>query len=70
MDTCGYGTSFANYLPEWCLLSYKESLRKTYFRYSNPPHRLAVDQDSVQVSVGEQGQFNEARDLLDLLNGE
>jgi hypothetical protein len=29
-----------------------------------------VDQDFVQVITSEQSQFNEVRDLLDLLNGE
>ena len=48
----------------------KDSLRKTYFRYSNPHNRLAVDQDSEQVITSEQSQLNEVRDLLDLLNGE
>jgi hypothetical protein len=48
----------------------KDSLGKTYFRYSDPHNHLAVDRDSVQGITSEQSQLNEVHDLLDLLNGE
>jgi len=44
-------------------------LKETYFTYSNPHSRLAVDQDSTRVVANSQSQSNRVSDLLDLLSG-